>query len=262
MPGLFSGDGHGTMLENDEYLNIFFSQVSKSADAQWCRHYTRLPWGRGSWDWRWSSWCASWSTINHRYKQWPFKTCDTLMIKNSVKILIPDGAENVLCYWLVSFSSAFSLVSYRNRLSFFYILIPLKHTANPGDPSSCGTPHAYMSSSVHYFDREVYACCPWPIMEGHHLNIPSELSLPYTLHCTLCVLFPFVYLRVYVCVCVCVCVLTGCGGCVTTWSTYATLKCASWWSLPWAASLWQPRTPCKQTHRATTWVRLTSRLHK
>lgn len=54
------------------------------------------------------------------------------------------------------------------------------------------------------------------------------------------------------------CVLPGCDGCVTTWSTYATSKCASWSSLPWAASLWQPRTPCKPTRHATTWVTLTS----
>lgn len=72
------------------------------------------------------------------------------------------------------------------------------------------------------------------------------------------------FASVSVCVytCMCVCVLTGCGGCVTMWSTYATLKCASWWSLLWAASPWQPRTPCKPTHRATMWVRLTCRLHK
>lgn len=43
------------------------------------------------------------------------------------------------------------------------------------------------------------------------------------------------------------------------WSTSAILKCASWWSSPWAASPWQLKTPSRPTQRATTWAEPTCR---
>lgn len=106
----------------------------------------------------------------------------------------------------------------------------------------CMSSFAFYDSTFILTKRDM--CVVW----GPHVNIPSELSLLRV--CT----FTLAYVCAYAC--------AGCGGCVTMWSTYATLKCASWWSLPWAASPWQLRTPCKPTHHATTWVGLTSRLHK
>lgn len=58
-----------------------------------------------------------------------------------------------------------------------------------------------------------------------------------------------------------VCHLSVWDNCVTMWWTSATLRCASWWSSLWAASLWQLRILYKLTLRATMWVILTFRQH-
>lgn len=94
------------------------------------------------------------------------------------------------------------------------MLLPLTDIVNRDGPESCRT-------------SEADTCSLWRIIltrrDAHFvLGLLWEDVTRVDLVLSLCT-FALASVSVYVCVCG----LAGCDGCVTTWSTYATLKCAS-----------------------------------